>query len=406
MRRTEDVARGVAVLTFILWAGGCEDLDTASPRSSASSGCLPGSACPRPGVNTRPAPPLEIGSAPAPASPAPAPSIRSAQPALPPAAAPDSVSSPPTPFNPVPPVPRTAGPAPQTPPVPSTSQPPPKVIDDGLGSQGGPVNPQPTLRETVPVPAAMPPQREVPTPTTPPAPLKPADARAKLWQLYKQAAEQYDGIDAFTARLRRREQVKGKDNPEELLLFRFRKQPFSVYMKWIGPVATGREVVYVQGAYENKIHTRLSKADSFLMAGKRISLAPDSPMVRDSGRHSITEAGFGSLITRFGRLLEAIDKGDTRFGTLTYLGSQTRPEFKQSLEGAEQVIPAGADPQLPGGGRRLVLFDPASHLPVLISTRDDKGHEVEYYVYEEIQYPVRFTDDDFNPDRLWSSSRR
>jgi hypothetical protein len=285
------------------------------------------------------------------------------------------------------------------------------VIDDGLQSvPGGPTGAQPpSLRETVPAPPL--PQREGTTLATPPATAAtPADARGQLWQLYKLAAAQYDGMDGYTARLRRREQVNGKDNPEEVLLFRFRKQPFSVYMKWTGPVATGREVLYVQGYYENKIHTRLAKSDAFvmgfLMGGRPISLAPDDPKVRNSSRHGIHEAGLGTLVYHFGRLLEAADKGDQSLGTLAYLGPQTRPEFNQPLEGVEQTIPAGAEPQLPGGGRRVVLFDSASHLPVLVSTRDDRGHEVEYYCYEDLQYPLHFGDDDFNPDRLWGSSRR
>jgi hypothetical protein len=53
-----------------------------------------------------------------------------------------------------------------------------------------------------------------------------------------------------------------------------------------------------------------------------------------------------------------------------------------------------------------VLIDPVSHLPVLMSTRDQRGHEVEYYCYDNLQYPLRLGDDDFNPDRLFGNSRR
>jgi hypothetical protein len=305
--------------------------------------------------------------------------------------------------NPTPPTIPTAE-QPPTAPTPGEVQPRAKVIDDGLqsvpGSPGQPApgwsGPQASRRETMPAPAAP------AAPQTATA----ADGRTKLRELYKLAVDQYEGIDGYSARLRRREQVNGKDGPEEVMLFRFRKQPFSVYMKWTGPVATGREVTYVQGQYEGKIHTRLAKSDSFLMGGKVMALPPDSPMVRSSSRHSINEAGLGTLIAHFGRLLEATDRGDRSLGTVTYLGPQTRPEFARPLDGVEQGIPAGVEPQLPGGGRRLVLLDPVSHLPVLVSTRDQRGHEVEYYCYDNLQYPLHFGDDDFNPDRLWGSSRR
>ena len=65
------------------------------------------------------------------------------------------------------------------------------------------------------------------------------------------------------------------------------------------------------------------------------------------------------------------------------------------------MIPPGVEPQLPRGGRRWLFFDPASHLPVLMITHDDKDHEVEYYCYDRLQYPVKLDDLDFDPDKLW-----
>jgi hypothetical protein len=394
MCRSMDVGWVLAAPALLLLAAGCSNL--ASWRSRQNTAATSSA---RPGVDTHPAPPLQIGTVP---TQPPAVATVPAQPALPADAPTAPTSSALAQANP-----------PPLPPLPANAVPTPvggtptraRLIDDGLQAQAGspirqtpaPGVPQPSLRETVPAPAA----------TAPPAqPVPAADGRAKLRELYKLAVAQYDTIDGYTARLRRREQVNGKDNPEELLLFRFRKQPFSVYMKWTGPVATGREVTYVQDQYENKIYTKLAKTDSFLMGGKVMGFLPDSPMVRNSSRHSIHEAGLGTLIVHFGRLLDAADRGDRSLGTVAYVGAQTRPEFPRALDGIEQAIPAGAEPQLPGGGRRLVLVDPVSHLPVLVSTRDQQGHEVEYYCYDNLQFPVHFSDDHFNPDRLWGNSRR
>jgi len=41
-------------------------------------------------------------------------------------------------------------------------------------------------------------------------------------------------MDSYIARLTRREQVNGKKQPEEIILFKFRQQPWSVYFKWLG----------------------------------------------------------------------------------------------------------------------------------------------------------------------------
>ena len=78
-----------------------------------------------------------------------------------------------------------------------------------------------------------------------------------------------------------------------------------------------------------------------------------------------------------------------------------RPEFKAPLDGIELVIPTGTDPLLPRGGRRLRFYDATTKLPTLIITCDDTGHEVEYYCFDRLQYPVKLDDDDFDPDKLW-----
>jgi hypothetical protein len=232
----------------------------------------------------------------------------------------------------------------------------------------------------------------------------PPAVESKLHRLHRLAAEEYARMDGYIVRLTRREQVNGKDQSKEVIKFTFRKEPWSVRMVWLEGDSKGREVIYVKGRYDNKLHTRLGPNDGNLVmrAGSRIALALDSPMVRASSRHSITDAGVGSIIERFGSLVEANAKGDKRRGTLTYLGPQKRDEFDAPVEAAEQVIPAGADKDLPRGGRRLWMFDAAkNHLPALVITTDDRGHEVEYYLHDRYIYPASLDDKDFDPDVLW-----
>jgi hypothetical protein len=232
------------------------------------------------------------------------------------------------------------------------------------------------------------------------------DPSAKLHALYHEAAERYAHIDSYIVRLTRHEQLNGKDKPEEILLFKFRKEPWSVYFKWLGAEGKGREVVYVRGQYENKIHTVLAAGDIPLMpAGKRFSVALDNPFVVSSSRHPIQHAGVGTLIEGFGKWLDQADRGSPGPGTLKYLGRIQRHEFGVPCEAVEQTIAPAVDPQLPRGGRRLWVFDPESKFPALIITHDDTGHEVEYYCYDRFEFPVHLDDDDFNPDKLWNAKR-
>jgi hypothetical protein len=267
---------------------------------------------------------------------------------------------------------------------------------------------QPAAFQKPPAPPVPPTTEPGPALNPPPGsetPMPPARETGmdSVRRVYKLAVERYDGMDSYIARLTRHEQVRGDNKPEEVMLFKFRKEPWSVYFKWLGPTGRGREALFVNGQYENKIQTLLAAGDMPLApAGKRMSLAPDSILVRSTSRHPITEAGLGATLIRLGRVLDSLDRGDQRRGTLIDLGMIPRPEFAQPVAAIEHHLPPGYDPNLPRGGRTMYCFDPDNHLPVLIVVRDHAGQEVEYYYYDRLQFPVRLDDGDFNPDKLWS----
>jgi hypothetical protein len=263
-----------------------------------------------------------------------------------------------------------------------------------------------------------PPASPAPSPATPQAPPGPPDKApeiaapagsnsvVRLRTLYQDAADRYASIHSYIVRLRRREQVNGKDHPEELLLVKFRKDPWSVYFKWLGQEGHGREVIYVRGQYEDKIHTLLAAGDIPLMpAGKQIALAPDNALVRSSSRHSIHEAGIGYMVHSFGEVVATAERTGQQ-PLARCLGLVSRPELAAPCEAVDQSIPPGSEPLLPRGGRRLWLFDSSNtRLPVLVITQDETGHEVEYYCYDRFLFPVNLDDRDFNPDELWKTSR-
>jgi hypothetical protein len=229
---------------------------------------------------------------------------------------------------------------------------------------------------------------------------RPASAEDDLHRVHRIVSERAAGLETYIARLRRREIVNGKQQPEELINFEFRRQPFSVHMKWLAPEDTqGREVLYVKGHFEDKLHILVEKS-MFAMGGKLLSFELDSPMVKDKSRHSVTDAGIHQFLARFDTVLAAMDHGETRLGSLVYHGPQNRPEFERPAEMVEHIIPPGYEPLLPHGGRRFVFCDPISQLPLLLITHDETGREVEYYCYDRLLCNVRLDDRDFNPASL------
>jgi hypothetical protein len=284
------------------------------------------------------------------------------------------------------PLPGVAQPQPPAPPPAATGQPVPQTSLPR--SPALPVvSNQPTRETTVPNPAAA---------------LATEPHYVKLRQLQQQAAAKYAKIDSYVARLQRREQINGKNSAEEVILFSHRKEPWSVHLKWIGTEAQGRESLYVKGRYEGKIHTLLAPSDPRIL-GKIVAMAPDSPFIRSRCRHSITEAGVGSLIDRFGRLVDREESGQAH--ALRCAGPMQRAEHEQPLEAVEQVIAEREETALPGGGRRWWFFDPVTSFPTVIVTVDSAGQQVEYYCYDKFLMPAGLDDDDFNPERLGKGRR-
>jgi hypothetical protein len=225
-----------------------------------------------------------------------------------------------------------------------------------------------------------------------------------LQSMHRLAAERYAGLDSYIVTLTRHERVGGKDRPEEVLLFKFRQSPSSVYLKWVGAEGRGRELVYSRGQYGDKVHLLTAAGDPSHLpfGGQHLSLALDDPALHAKSRHSVTELGFGPLIERFGALVEADARGDSRGGSLKYLGMAKRAECPDMVEGALQAIPAGQEPGLSKGGQRWWFFDPQLHLPVLVYAQDEKGQVVEYYCYQRILFPARpLGEEEFNPEALW-----
>ena len=276
-----------------------------------------------------------------------------------------------------------------------------------LPPQAPPRSPEPihpTSETSVPLPP-LPSLPVIPPPSPPAAPpnlppLAPAATALEdpLHRLHRQATEVYAGIDSYIVRLIRREQVNGKNQPQEIMPLEFRKVPFSVHLVWLAGENKGREVIYVQGQHENKLHTRM-------VSGMRLALAPDSFLVRSASRHSITEAGIGSLIDQFGRMVTSAEKTDPapRDGGVSRFAEATG--VRQTSGGRRAGHSPRAEKENPGGGRRWWFFDSTWHLPMLVMTQDERGKEVEYYCHNHLLTPVKLDDSSFAPDLLWGKSR-
>ncbi len=217
-----------------------------------------------------------------------------------------------------------------------------------------------------------------------------------------ESTKKYQGMDSFEARLTRRETIKGKPQPLEVIRFQYRQNPYSVHLKWIGKEGHDRQVIYVQGQNNGKMHVLTSKQDSIL-SPMHMAFSPDDSQVRSKTRHDIREAGMGEAIRQLSNLITKIDRDPSQRNRLRYFGLVQRSEYPARLEAIEERIPPNAETLLPQGGKRTYFFDsnpksPSHMLPVLVLTYDASGKEVEYYCFDQFLYPIRLRDSDFDPE--------
>jgi hypothetical protein len=227
-----------------------------------------------------------------------------------------------------------------------------------------------------------------------------------LRRIHQRAAERFANLEGFECRLTRRETVNGKALNEEVLEYKFRKEPYSVHIKWVGLEGRGRELIYVAGKYEGKVQVLTGRDEGLLIpSGKRVTYAPTDSTIRSKSRHDIRESGMALSISWFGKSVAMIETDQTHPNRMRYLGVKPRRERESGLEVVEELVPPNWESHLPKGGKRTTYFDPdpsspSYGLPILITASGDTGREVEYYWFDHLK-PIQPTDADFDPDQLW-----
>jgi hypothetical protein len=207
------------------------------------------------------------------------------------------------------------------------------------------------------------------------------------------ARQTFQGVQDYSCVLIKRERIRGQLEPDEVVTMLVRNQPFSVYLRWEAPRArVGQEACYVVGRNNNML-----RVHSTGLAGALgwMSLDPRDPRVLEHSRHSITEAGIGNLLDRYGQRWEEERRLNV---TTVHVG-----EFvynRRPCRRVELIHP-------PGGTfkyyRSLLYFDNENHLPIRVENYDwprqrggPQGELAEVYSYINLRLNVGLTDAAFN----------
>ncbi len=212
--------------------------------------------------------------------------------------------------------------------------------------------------------------------------------------LLAEAQRQFQGVRDYSCTVVKRERVRGKMMPENVMTLLARNRPFSVYLRWQAPRAlAGQEVCYVAGA--NRGQMRVHPVGLAGIVGF-VSLDPTDPRALEDNRHPVTEAGIGNLLDsvarqwelerRWNKTLVRIADGDFHGRPCTWIETLHPDRAAGSFYGY----------------RCLLCLDRATRLPVHNAAYDwpqpggDPGGDLlESYDYLDIRCNVGLTDETF-----------
>lgn len=227
-----------------------------------------------------------------------------------------------------------------------------------------------------------------------PAPTAAANAMDEPLRLIATARQAYQGTRDYSCLFIKRERLRGQLQTENLIAFKARTQPFSVHLRWLGPKQfVGQEACYVAGRNNGMMRAR---SNGLLGAVGFVSLDPRDPRAMENSRHTITEAGLGNLIERFGEGWELDRRANrTQVRVAEYEYNKRRCTRVEAIHldnnGQSQFY------------RSIVYFDSTTKLPIRVENYDwakpgtaAGGDLLEEYSYVDLRLNVGLSDRDFN----------
>lgn len=208
---------------------------------------------------------------------------------------------------------------------------------------------------------------------------------------FLQVARDWDDerVVGYTCRFQKIENIGGKLHKPETMRMKFRKAPFSVYLKWITEPRKGQEVIYVEGAHKNKAIVHPPGILGILF--RKVSIDPLGKTATKHSRRPITMAGMGKMISFItGQCEQAQAKGDL---TLTYEG--IRHEGSRPSYAFKRVLPKNKGYPC----ETLIIYIDVEYLVCIRTDAYDWGGELtSHYFYTDLTINPGVTEKDFDPN--------
>lgn len=207
-----------------------------------------------------------------------------------------------------------------------------------------------------------------------------------LLELLMKARRHMVSVQDYTATFYKQQRVGGVLQPEEKILFKFKK-PFMVYMKWVGDTHAGRETLFVKGRNGDRLLVHLGGMANYFAPSA--SLSPTGMLAMRNNLRPITESGMESTINLIAEVCElAKMRGDlkVRYCGTGRIGDRPTHKFERFLP-AHKGYPA-----------HMTSFelDSETGYPLLVYSYGWEGEVLERYRYEDFHTDVGLAEKDFD----------
>lgn len=194
----------------------------------------------------------------------------------------------------------------------------------------------------------------------------------------------------YKVQVSNQETLNGKTLPADTFLLNARRQPFAVRMEWSNGKEAGREVIFSPTETGGMIQIRMPKG-----LIPRMTMSPDSPLVRSKSRHPISEAGIDSVVERLNLTLQKLKTGTADAGQLD-VQQVTDPHLGEQIRITHRTVTSET---------WVVDLDKATGLPLTIHATDASGGLLEHYEFRNFQLNQAdlLTADAFDPNARWGS---
>lgn len=202
-------------------------------------------------------------------------------------------------------------------------------------------------------------------------------------------------VNDYTCVFTKRERIDGKLQEPQTLEMKVRREPFSVYLKYLKPDdKAGTEAIYVHGKNDNKV---VAHSTGLQRLAGTLKLDPTSDWAMTGSLHPITDAGLHNLTAR----MIAVGRAELPFGECDVQQFGARIDGRE-VTGLQVVHPYRRDSFRYHVARSY--YDNEWGIPVRNEVYDWPSRPGEQppligeYTYTNLRFNVGLTDRDFDPN--------